>query len=166
VARAQPARPIAVKEFPGIVSLKDDIKEALKQAMRDKDSARLDSLRMLTAAIQRREVDERIQLDDIQILAVIEKLIKQGKEAAEQYEKGGRAELVDKEKADIAIYQSFLPKQLSDAEVDAIISEAVAATGAASIKDMGKVMAMIKPRLAGRADMGKVSGQIKAKLGG
>src|SRR3990172_5907096 len=121
----------------------------MKQAMRDKDSARLDSLRMLSAAIQRREVDERIQLDDVQTLAVLEKLIKQGKESVEQYEKGGRPELAAKEKADIAIYQSYLPKQLSSEEVDAIVNEAVAATGAASIKDMGKVMAAIKPKLAG-----------------
>ncbi len=148
------------------MSLKDDIKEAMKQAMRDKASARLDSLRMLTAAIQRREVDERIQLDDPQTLAVIEKLIKQGKESIEQYEKGGRPELAAKEKADIVIYQSFLPQQLGAAEVDAIINEAVTATGAASIKDMGKVMGVVKPRLQGRADMGQVSARIKARLGG
>ncbi len=148
------------------MSLKDDIKEAMKQAMRDKDSARLDSLRMLSAAIQRREVDERIQLDDVQTLAVLEKLIKQGKESVEQYEKGGRPELAAKEKADIAIYQSYLPKQLSSEEVDAIVNEAVAAAGAASIKDMGKVMAAIKPKLAGRADMGQVSARIKTRLGG
>jgi len=148
------------------VSLKDDIKEAMKQAMRDKDSARLDALRMLTAAIQRREVDERIQLDDPQTISVIEKLIKQGKEAAEQYEKGGRPELVAKEQAGIAIYQAFLPQPLSEAEVDTIISEAVAATGATTIKDMGKVMGAVKPKLQGRADMGQVSARIKAKLGG
>jgi uncharacterized protein YqeY len=148
------------------VSLKDDIKEAMKQAMRDKDSARLDALRMLSAAIQRREVDERIQLDDAQTLAVVEKLIKQGKEAVEQYEKGGRADLVAKEQAGIAIYQAFMPKQLSAAEIDAAIAEAVAVTGAASIKDMGKVMGAVKPKLAGRADMGQVSAKIKARLGG
>ena len=148
------------------MSLKDDIKEAVKQAMRDKDSARVTSLRMLSAAIQRREVDERIQLDDVQTLAVIEKLIKQGKESIEQYEKGGRPELAEKEKADIAIYQAYLPKQLSAEEVDAIIGEVVAATGATSIKDMGKVMAAIKPKLAGRADMGQVSARIKSRLGG
>ncbi|MEK6771535.1 MAG: GatB/YqeY domain-containing protein [Pseudomonadota bacterium] len=148
------------------MSLKDDIKEAVKQAMRDKDSARVTSLRMLSAAIQRREVDERIQLDDVQTLAVIEKLIKQGKESIEQYEKGGRPELAEKEKADIAIYQAYLPKQLSAEEVDAIVNEAVTATGATSIKDMGKVMAAIKPKLAGRADMGQVSARIKTRLGG
>ena len=148
------------------MSLKDDLKEAVKQAMRDKDSARVTSLRMLSAAIQRREVDERIQLDDVQTLAVIEKLIKQGKESIEQYEKGGRPELAEKEKADIAIYQAYLPKQLSAEEVDAIIGEVVAATGAASVKDMGKVMAALKPKLAGRADMGQVSARIKTRLGG
>ncbi len=148
------------------MSLKDDIKEAMKQAMRDKASARLDSLRMLSAAIQRREVDERIQLDDSQTLTIVEKLIKQGKESIEQYEKGGRPELAAKEKADIAIYQSFLPQQLSAAEVDAIINEAVTATGAASIKDMGKVMGAIKPKLQGRADMGQVGAKIKSRLGG
>ena len=148
------------------MSLKDDIKEAMKQAMRDKASARLDSLRMLSAAIQRREVDERIQLDDSQTLAIIEKLIKQGKESIEQYEKGGRPELAAKEKADIAIYQAYLPQQLSAGEVDAIINEAVTATGAASIKDMGKVMGAVKPKLQGRTDMGQVSARIKARLGG
>jgi uncharacterized protein YqeY len=148
------------------MSLKDTIKESMKQAMRDKDSARLDALRMLSAAIQRREVDERIQLDDTQTLAVIEKLIKQGKESVEQYEKGGRPELAAKEKADIALYQTYLPKQLSAEEIDAIINDAVTATGAASIKDMGKVMGAVKPKLAGRADMGQVSARIKARLGG
>lgn len=147
------------------MSLKDDIKESMKQAMRDKDSVRLGTLRMLAAAIQRREVDERVELDDAQVIAVVEKLIKQGKEAIEQYEKGGRAELAEKEKADIAAYQSFLPQQLSPEEVDAIIAEAVAATGAASVKDMGKVMGVVKPRLQGRADMSTVSARIKAKLG-
>jgi hypothetical protein len=121
---------------------------------------------MLSAAIQRREVDERIQLDDAQTISVVEKLIKQGKEAAEQYEKGSRPELVAKEQAGIAIYQAFLPKQLSDAEIDAAIQEAVASTGAASVKDMGKVMGAVKGKLAGRADMGKVSARIKSKLGG
>jgi uncharacterized protein YqeY len=148
------------------MSLKDTIKESLKQAMRDKAEARLAALRMLTAAIQRREVDERIQLDDAQTLAVVEKLIKQGKEAVEQYDKGGRADLVAKEQADIAIYQAFLPQQLTPAEIDAVINEAVAATGAASIKDMGKVMGAVKPKLAGRADMGQVSAKIKSRLGG
>jgi uncharacterized protein YqeY len=147
------------------MSLKDDIKESMKQAMRDKDSARLDALRMLSAAIQRREVDERIQLDDTQVIAVVEKLVKQGREALEQYEKGGRADLAEKEKGDIAVYQAFLPQQLSAEEVDTIIAEAIAATGAASPKDVGKVMGAVKPKLQGRADMGQVSARIKARLG-
>jgi uncharacterized protein YqeY len=146
------------------MSLKDDLKEFMKQAMRDKDSARLGTLRMLAAAIQRREVDERIELDDTQVIAVVEKLIKQGKEALEQYEKGGRSDLAEKEKADISVYQSFLPQPLPPEEVDKIIAEAIAATGAASLKDMGKVMGVVKPRLQGRADMGQVSARIKAKL--
>jgi uncharacterized protein YqeY len=148
------------------VSLKDDLKEAMKQAQRDKDSARLGTLRMFTAAIQRREVDERIALDDTQVIAVAEKLIKQGREAIEQYEKGGRADLAEKEKNDIAVYQAFLPQQLAPQEVDAIIAEAIAATGAASIKDMGKVMGAVKPKVQGRTDMGAVSARIKARLGG
>jgi hypothetical protein len=147
------------------MSLKDDIKEAMKQAMRGKDSARLSALRMLSAAIQRREVDERIQLDDTQVIAVVEKLVKQGREALEQYEKGGRADLAEKEKGDIAVYQAFLPQQLSAEEVDTIIAEAIAATGAASPKDVGKVMGAVKPKLQGRADMGQVSARIKARLG-
>lgn len=148
------------------MSLKDQIKESLKQAMRDKAESRLAALRMLSAAIQRREVDERIQLDDAQTLAVVEKLVKQGKESIEQYEKGGRADLVAKEQADVAVYQAFLPQQLSAAEIDAVIGEAIAATQAASVKDMGKVMAAVKPKLQGRADMGQVSARIKARLGG
>lgn len=148
------------------MSLKDQIKESLKQAMRDKAESRLAALRMLSAAIQRREVDERIQLDDTQTLAVVEKLVKQGKESIEQYEKGGRADLVAKEQADVAVYQAFLPQQLSAAEIDAVIGEAIAATQAASVKDMGKVMAAVKPKLQGRADMGQVSARIKARLGG
>jgi uncharacterized protein YqeY len=146
--------------------IRDDLKEAMKQALRDKDSARLSALRMFNAAVQRREVDERITLDDTQVIAVAEKLIKQGKEAIEQYEKGGRPELADKERGEIAIWQAFLPQQLSPEEVDAAIAEAIAATGAASIKDMGKVMGAVKPRVQGRADMGAVSARIKARLGG
>jgi uncharacterized protein YqeY len=120
---------------------------------------------MLTAAIKQREVDERIELDDARIVGVVEKLIKQSRESIEQYTKGNRPDLAAKEQADIAIWQVYMPKQLSDAEVDALIAEAIASTGAASIKDMGKVMGVLKPKLAGRADMGAVGGKIKAKLG-
>ena len=147
------------------MSLKEKIKDDIKQAMRDKNESRLGTLRMLSAAIQRREVDERIQLDDTQVIAVIEKLVKQGRESIEQYVKGGRQELADKESAEIAVFQAYLPQQLSEAEIDKLVAEAVAATGASSIKDMGKVMGVLKPKLQGRADMGKVGGKIKAKLG-
>lgn len=147
------------------MSLKEKIKDDIKQAMRDKNESRLGTLRMLSAAIQRREVDERIQLDDAQVIAVIEKLVKQGRESIEQYVKGGRQELADKESGEIAVFQAYLPQQLSEAEIDQLVAEAIAATGASSIKDMGKVMGVLKPKLQGRADMGKVGGKIKAKLG-
>ncbi len=148
------------------MSLKEKIKDDIKQAMRDKNESRLGPLRMLSAAIQRREVDERIQLDDAQVIAVIEKQVKQGRESIEQYVKGGRQELADKEAAEIAVFQAYLPQQLSEAEIDQLIAEAVAATGAASVKDMGKVMGALKPKLQGRADMGKVGAKIKTRLGG
>lgn len=147
------------------MSLKEKIKDDIKQAMRDKNESRLGTLRMLSAAIQRREVDERIQLDDAQVIAVIEKLVKQGRESIEQYVKGGRQELADKESGEIAVFQAYLPQQLSEAEIDQLVAEAIAATGASSIKDMGKIMGALKPKLQGRADMGKVGGKIKAKLG-
>jgi uncharacterized protein YqeY len=148
------------------MSLKDRIKDDLKQAMRDKDEARLGTLRMLAAAIQRKEVDERITLDDAQTLGVIEKQLKQARESIEQYEKGGRADLADKEKREMTFLQPYMPAALSDAEVDKLIADAVAATGAASIKDMGKVMGVLKPQVQGRADMGALGAKIKAKLGG
>jgi len=147
------------------MSLKEKIKDDIKQAQRARDEARLGTLRLLAAAIQRREVDERISLDDTQVLAVIEKLVKQGREATEQYLKGGRQDLADKEAREIALWQTYLPQQLTEAEIEKLIAEAVAATGAAAPKDMGKVMAALKPKLQGRADMGKVGGKVKAKLG-
>ena len=121
---------------------------------------------MLQAAIQRKEVDERIQLDDNQVIAVTEKLIKQSRDAISQYEKAGRQELVEKEKADIDVWQSFLPEQLGEAEIDELVTAAISETGATTMKDMGKVMGILKPKLAGRADMGKVSAKIKDGLGG
>lgn len=148
------------------MNLKDRIKEDTKQAMRDKDSARLSALRLLSAAIQRREVDERKELTDAEVIAVIEKLIKQNREAIEQYDKAARLEAGDKERAEIAVWQSYLPQRLTEAEIDALIAEAIAATGAASVKDMGKVMGALKPQLAGRADMAAVSAKVKARLGG
>lgn len=148
------------------MSLKDKIQDDLKQAMRDKNQARVDTIRLLTAAIKQREVDERITLDDTQVLAVIDKLVKRSRESIEQYEKGARPDLVEKEKADIAIWQAYLPQQLTSAEIDQLIAEAVTATSATSIKDMGKVMGVLKPKLQGRADIGQVSARIKARLSG
>ena len=120
---------------------------------------------MLSAAIQRREVDERITLDDSQVMAAIEKLIKQSRESIEQYEKGARVDLADKERADVACWRVYMPQPLADAEIDALIADAIAATGASSIKDMGKVMGALKPKLQGRADMGQVGAKIKSRLG-
>jgi uncharacterized protein YqeY len=146
-------------------SLKERITEDMKAAMRGGDKERLGTIRMLQAAIKQREVDERITLDDAQVLAVIEKMVKQRKESIVQFEQGGRADLASKEKAEIEQLQAYLPVQLSDAEVDALIRETIAATGATSIKDMGKVMGAVKAKAAGRADMGAVSARIKAALG-
>jgi uncharacterized protein len=148
------------------MSLKDRIKDDVKQAMRDKDEARLVTLRMLAAAIQRKEVDERITLDDTQVIAVIDKQLKQARESIEQYEKGGRADLAEKEKREMAVYQVYMPAALSDADLDKLVAESIAATGAVSVKDMGKVMGVLKPKVQGRADMGALGAKIKAKLGG
>ena len=147
------------------MALKDRIKRDTADAMRAKDAPRLSALRMLSAAIQRREVDERITLDDSQVMAAIEKLIKQSRESIEQYEKGARVDLADKERADVAVWQAYLPQPLTDAEIDALIADAITTIGAASIKDMGKVMGALKPKLAGRADMGQVGAKIKSRLG-
>ena len=138
----------------------------MKAAMRSGEKERLGVIRMLTAAIKQREVDERITLDDAQVLSVLEKMIKQRKESVEQFKAGNRQDLADKEAAEITLLQGYMPSQLSSAELDALINEAVAATGAASIKDMGKVMGLIKSKAQGRADMGAVGAKIKAKLGG
>lgn len=134
--------------------------------MRAGQKERLGLIRMITAAIKQREVDERIVLDDTQVLSVLEKMIKQRKESLVQFQAGNRQDLVEKEAAEITLLQGYLPSQLSAAEIDALIAEAVAATGATSIKDMGKVMAVIKGKAQGRADLGKVGAIIKAKLGG
>jgi uncharacterized protein len=147
------------------MALKERITEDMKSAMRAGEKARLSTIRLALAAIKQREVDERISLDDGQVLAVLEKMIKQRREAITQFQSGGRADLVDKESAEILVLQGYLPAQLSDAEIDALIAEAIAATGAASIKDMGKVMGAVKPKVQGRADMGAVSARIKQKLG-
>lgn len=134
--------------------------------MRSGEKERLGVIRMITAAIKQREVDERITLDDAQVLSVLEKMVKQRKESVVQFQAGNRPDLVEKEAAEIALLQSYLPKQLSDAEIDALIADAIAATGAASIKDMGKVMGIIKGKAQGQADMAVVGAKIKAKLGG
>ena len=148
------------------MTLKERITEDMKAAMRASEKERLSTIRMVQAAIKQREVDERITLDDAQVIAVLEKMVKQRKESIVQFELGGRTDLADKEKSEIALLQDYLPTQLSAAEVDAIIQDAIAATGAASIKDMGKVMAVVKAKAAGRTDMGAVSARIKAALSG
>ena len=147
------------------MALRERITEDMKSAMRAGDKERLGTIRLALAAIKQREVDERITLDDTQVLGVLEKMIKQRREAITQFESGGRADLVAKETAEIGVLQAYLPAQMSPAEVDALITEVIAATGASSIKDMGKVMAAVKPRAQGRADMGAVSARIKQKLG-
>ena len=148
------------------MTLKERITEDMKSAMRASDKERLSTIRMVQAAIKQREVDERIVLDDTQVLAVLEKMVKQRRESISAFEQGGRADLADKEKAEIQILTAYLPEQLTEAEVDALIQDAIAETGAASMKDMGKVMGAVKAKAAGRADMGAVSARIKAALGG
>jgi len=148
------------------MTLRDRITEDMKTAMRAGEKERLATIRLILSAVKQREVDERIVLDDSQVLAAIEKMIKQRKEAITQFEAGGRADLVAKETAEIGILQTYLPAQMSDAEIDALIGEAIASTGAASIKDMGKVMGAVKAKAQGRADMGAVSARIKQKLSG
>ena len=149
-----------------MAALKDRITEEMKNAMRAGEKERLATIRLILSAIKQREVDERIQLDDTQVLSVVEKMVKQRKESIAQFEAGGRADLVAKEQAEMAVLQTYLPAQMSEAELDALIAEAVASTGAASIKDMGKVMAAVKAKAQGRADMGAVSARIKQKLSG
>jgi uncharacterized protein len=148
------------------MSLKERITDDMKAAMRSGEKPRLGLIRMITSAIKQREVDERITLDDTQVLSVLEKMIKQRKESLVQFQAGNRQDLVEKEAAEITLLQGYLPSQLSDTEIDALIRDAISATGAASIKDMGKVMATIKGKAQGRADMAAVGARIKAKLGG
>jgi len=148
------------------MSLKERIQDDMKAAMRSGEKERLGVIRMITSAIKQREVDERITLDDAQVLSVLEKMIKQRKESLVHFQAGNRQDLVDKETAEITLLQGYLPAQLSDAEIDGLIKDAIAASGAASIKDMGKVMAIIKSKAQGRADLGAVGAKIKARLGG
>ena len=148
------------------MALKERITEDMKSAMRAGDKDRLGTIRLALAAIKQREVDERVSLDDAQVLAVLEKMIKQRREAIVQFDSGGRADLVAKETAEIAVLQGYLPARMSDAEIEALIRETIAATGAVSIKDMGKVMGAVKAKAQGRADLAEVSARIKQKLGG
>jgi hypothetical protein len=148
------------------MSLKARVTDDMKTAMRAKDAARLGTIRLLLAAIKQKEVDERIELDDAAVSSIVEKLIKQRKDSISQFQAAGRDDLVTAEQAELVVLQAYLPEQLSAAEVEAAVAAAIAESGAASAKDMGKVMGLLKPRLAGRADMGQVSALIKARLAG
>lgn len=147
------------------MSLKAQITEDMKAAMRARDTARLSAIRLLLAAMKQREVDERIELSDADILAIIEKMLKQRRDSVTQYEAGGRQDLANVEKFEIGVLTGYMPQQLSEAEIAAEVAAAVASSGAKAMQDMGKVMALLKPKLAGRADMAKVSSLVKAKLG-
>ena len=147
------------------MSLKAQITEDMKAAMRAKDAARLSAIRLLLAAMKQREVDERIELSDADILAIIEKMLKQRRDSVTQFEAGGRQDLAGVEKFEIGVLTGYMPQQLAEAEIAAEVAAAVAATGAKAMQDMGKVMALLKPKLAGRADMAKVSALVKARLG-
>jgi uncharacterized protein YqeY len=146
--------------------LKERIQADVKDAMRARDKDRLATLRMITAGLQQKEVDDRVELDDAGVLALLDKMAKQRRESIEQYEQGGREELAQRERAELAVIESYLPQPLSAAELDALVDEAITATGAAAMADMGRVMGELKPRVQGRADMGEVSARVKARLGG
>ena len=148
------------------MALREQLNEDIKTAMKAREQSRLDALRLLLAAVKQREVDERITLDDSGVIAVIEKMLKQRRESIAQYDKAGRQDLADRERFEISILDRYMPQPLSQAEIEAIVAEAVASTGAKSAADMGKVMGVVKPLLAGRADMGKVSAFVKSKLAG
>jgi len=147
------------------VTLKARISEDMKNAMRAKDSARLGAIRLLQSAIKQREVDERIELNDGQVIEAIEKMLKQRRDSISQYEAANRHDLADVEKFEVSVLQEYLPQALTDEEVAAILEQVISDTGAVGIKDMSKVMAAVKPLVVGRADMGKISGLIKARLG-
>jgi hypothetical protein len=148
------------------MGLKEQITNDMKDSMKSGDKPRLGVIRLILAAIKQREVDERITLDDSQILSVLDKMLKQRRESVTQFEQGKRQDLADLEKAEIKVIQAYMPEQLSEAELDQMVATAVTESGAASIKDMGKVMGILKPKVAGKADMSAVSARIKAKLGG
>ncbi|MDT8387226.1 MAG: GatB/YqeY domain-containing protein [Thiogranum sp.] len=147
------------------MSVKDRLQQDMKDAMRAGDKRRLGVIRLILAAVKQREVDERIELDDEQMLMVLDKMAKQRRESVEQYARAGRDDLVDQENFELEVLKTYLPEQLSDAEVDTMIGEAIQNTGAASMKDMGKVMGELRSKLQGRADMSAVSARIKARLG-
>ena len=147
-----------------MAGLKQRINDDVKDAMRAREKERLGALRMILAAIKQKEVDERIELDDTQVMAVIEKLSKQHRDSIEQFEKAGRQDLVDKERFELELARSYLPQQLGEDELGQLIAGTIAEAGATSARDIGKVMALLKPRVQGRADMGKVSALVKAKL--
>ncbi len=146
------------------MSLKVKITEDMKAAMRAKDATRLSAIRLLLAAMKQREVDERVELADTDVVTIIDKMIKQRRDSIAQYEAGKRQDLADAEKFEITVLQAYMPQSLSEGEIAAAIAEAMQASGATAMADMGKVMALLKPKLAGRADMGKVSALVKAKL--
>ena len=148
------------------MSLKEKITEDMKAAMRAKETARLGTIRLLLSAMKQKEVDERVELTDADVLSIIEKMLKQRRESIAQFEKAARNDLADNEKAEIAVLSAYLPQQMSEAEVADAIAAAITESGAAGQKDMGKVMGLLKTRLAGRTDMGKLSGLVKAKLQG
>ena len=146
------------------MTLKERIQEDMKAAMRARDAARLSAVRLLLAAMKQKEVDERVELADADVLGIIEKMLKQRRESIAQYEKAARQDLADQERFEIGVLSAYLPQQMGEAEVLQAVAAAVAESGALGVKDMGKVMALLKPRLAGRADIGKVSAQVRAKL--
>jgi len=147
-----------------VTTLKERIVAEMKEAMRAKEAVRLDTIRLLRAAIQRREIDERVELGDEEVLAVIQKMIKQGRDSIAQFEQGARDDLVQKEAAMLAVLETYLPEQLAEGELTELINKALTETDAQSVRDMGKVMGWLKPRVQGRADMGAVSNTIKQKL--
>ena len=145
--------------------LREQLNEDIKTAMKAREADRLATLRLMLSSVKQREVDERITLDDAGVIAVVEKMIKQRRESIAQFERAARADLADKEKAEIAVLEAYLPKQLSQAEIEAVIADAIASTGAKSPADIGKVMGVVKPKVAGKADMSKISALVKSKLG-
>ena len=149
-----------------MASVKQRIQDDVKAAMRARDKERISTLRMILAAIKQKEIDENIELDDVQTLAVLDKMVKQHRDSIAQYQQGGRADLVDKETRELATVQSYLPTPLTDAEINELLQQAMQETGAKSIQDMGKVMAVLKPKVQGRTDMGRISALVKQALTG